>query len=930
MIRIFARGGVAAATEIQKPAQAAQKTGDELDKTASKSEGSSRRIVTHAQQMRRAFQAVAATAVVMGGRVQSGATSGTQAVAVMTRQVERLDRAMGRAKEQSAKFANVQEGLGKVGTAGMVMSGVAAGGGLAITKGLALAGQKELELKSIEAFEGSKSKADSIYKDIDGMSMTSVFELTDLMAAGKDLSKNRMFDKRYLTASDDLAAANKANGVDPHEVAKIYGRLKAGDNGDAFERMRDLGINKADLEAQGLKFNKSNQYEGTADDAIEGFTKAIEAKFKGLSEKLATETMTGALSNLSDAAGRAATEISTVLVPAVTIGTRWITAIGGLFGNLPGPIKAFIAWGGLIGVLVLGLAGGLLTMAAMLGQAAIGVMALTGGSAAAATTTAALAGAATAEAGAAGAATVGTQALAVSLISRLLPAMLTTMGVLILAAIAIYGFTTAVNGAADASTKSDAALRKSWGTWASIWIGLESLFSKMVNHPLFKVLAPGAYLAAKAAGLTQDGKGQGDAADQKLLDIENSSRKKRGERALSMQEFLDGRGRKGGGKISDGDEDATKLGDSPIPTASTTPPGVADMQKQLKDFLASQPATSGNALSAPTINGSGPGAVVPANFASGGGGSVADLQEQIMLTEDADKKKALNKQLFYARRAEQARKADERERKAEARAVEKDKKAQERALKKQQRELEKVERTQAAHQKRIDAQLASEALSAELDQVDAMVKANRLTKEQGIAQKKALRTQARRRALGMTGGGSRGLSGLAGFGGAADSTDEITAEYLAEARRAMAGMSRDQARAMVERRSQMFEKSGGFENEKQMDAYNSVLGQQFGMGGQGGPLSGLLGYLANGGSLRKLKDGKLPGGAGAINFGDGSTSAGGAISPQSVGGAERILTAQAKTQLIPQGAGKTILRILVPDVQIDNSFGQALAGVRRR
>jgi hypothetical protein len=86
-----------------------------------------------------------------------------------------------------------------------------------------------------------------------------------------------------LTDAGDLAAAM---GAPLDETVKVLGRLKAGDFGEAFERLRDFGISREDLTGQGLRFDKGGSFLGSAVQAVEGVRQVIRDKFGGMMDEV--------------------------------------------------------------------------------------------------------------------------------------------------------------------------------------------------------------------------------------------------------------------------------------------------------------------------------------------------------------------------------------------------------------------------------------------------------------------------------------------------------------------------------------------------------------------------------------------------------------------------------------------------------------------
>lgn len=68
-------------------------------------------------------------------------------------------------------------------------------------------------------------------------------------------------------------------------MASAFTRIKAGDFGEAFERLRDFGIARKDLEAEGLTFDKDGQYVGTVEAAMKAVRAIVQRDFGGMMDE---------------------------------------------------------------------------------------------------------------------------------------------------------------------------------------------------------------------------------------------------------------------------------------------------------------------------------------------------------------------------------------------------------------------------------------------------------------------------------------------------------------------------------------------------------------------------------------------------------------------------------------------------------------------
>lgn len=226
------------------------------------------------------------------------------------------------------------------------------------TGSIKASGNMERELKALEALTGSAEGAQKAFRYLDDRAGKSIFNLTELVEGGKLMTAFGLDTQKYLPLADDLAAGLNKRLED---TVTVFGRLKSGDFGEAFERLRDFGISRSLLEAQGLKFDKGGQYIGSVETAMNGVEAIIKKRFNGLSQKLATETFSGATSNLGDAWERFERKIGDTQLPVATGALRELTSLIDKLRESLTPTQALLF---AISGPILGLAGGALKAAA--------------------------------------------------------------------------------------------------------------------------------------------------------------------------------------------------------------------------------------------------------------------------------------------------------------------------------------------------------------------------------------------------------------------------------------------------------------------------------------------------------------------------------------------------------------------------------------
>lgn len=119
--------------------------------------------------------------------------------------------------------------------------------------------------------------------------------------------------KGLMTDAGDLASVMKVNLGD---VTKVFGRLQSGDFGEAFERLRDFGISRQDLEGKGLEFDKGGSFQGSADQAMTAVRAIIQEKFGGTMDAV-SQTWNGKWSTLMGYVDAIFREFGTPLIGAL-------------------------------------------------------------------------------------------------------------------------------------------------------------------------------------------------------------------------------------------------------------------------------------------------------------------------------------------------------------------------------------------------------------------------------------------------------------------------------------------------------------------------------------------------------------------------------------------------------------------------------------
>lgn len=243
------------------------------------------------------------------------------------RDAERAMREVERTQEQTGiSAAELGKKLGGLAVAYLSLDAAARAAQKGL-QGLASIEQSELTFKVLF---GSAEQAKAKMQELVQFAAKTPFELPGIVDAAKKLETFGLSSTKYLKDAGDLAAAFN---VEISEVASAFGRLNSGDFGEAFERLRDFGIARRDLEGEGLVFDKSGSYQGSVDQALTAVQTIIRKKFGGMMEEQ-SKTFGGQMSTLAD---NVQTALNTVMTPSFATLTAEVsklnTALDGTFGE---------------------------------------------------------------------------------------------------------------------------------------------------------------------------------------------------------------------------------------------------------------------------------------------------------------------------------------------------------------------------------------------------------------------------------------------------------------------------------------------------------------------------------------------------------------------------------------------------------------------
>lgn len=171
-----------------------------------------------------------------------------------------------------------------------VLTGVAAAwGGLKVVEAAGYEEQAKMALgvmlKNDQVGEMVFNKARK-FGDVTPFDTQQVIQATR-MAVSSKFTLSDIFQGGLLTDMGNLSAANADMGISINEVARVFGRLKAGDFGEAFERLRDMQIGFQDLQEAGLNVRAGGSFTGLdPDQVVKAVRSIIQTRFGGMMDKM--------------------------------------------------------------------------------------------------------------------------------------------------------------------------------------------------------------------------------------------------------------------------------------------------------------------------------------------------------------------------------------------------------------------------------------------------------------------------------------------------------------------------------------------------------------------------------------------------------------------------------------------------------------------
>ena len=211
----------------------------------------------------------------------------------------------------------------------VLAAGAIAAAFLAMKKAIHVSADFETTRVSFTSLIGNAELAKQSLQDLIAWSDKTPFNKFDITAAAKTLLAYGFAAKDLVGVLGDVGDTAAAMSKPIGDVANVLGEIRVGNFG--VQQLRQLGITKRELEAQGLKFDANGSFQGTASDAMTAVRTVMREKFGGGMEDLA-KTWQGMWSKFSTHVGVALRNVGEPLMaslkPGVDLLTQIVTDLG--------------------------------------------------------------------------------------------------------------------------------------------------------------------------------------------------------------------------------------------------------------------------------------------------------------------------------------------------------------------------------------------------------------------------------------------------------------------------------------------------------------------------------------------------------------------------------------------------------------------------
>lgn len=160
--------------------------------------------------------------------------------------------------------------------------------------------------------------------------LESVFEFRDLARAGTLLESFGLRMERILPIIARLGAVFGASSELLDQLASAFGRIGAGQFGEAMEILRRFGIGAQALREAGIEISKGGEIKASAEQLLKAVESIVLARFGNITEAMSA-TLVVQLSNLQDAIFQSLETIGRAILPGIQ---RFVSAISSAINQL--------------------------------------------------------------------------------------------------------------------------------------------------------------------------------------------------------------------------------------------------------------------------------------------------------------------------------------------------------------------------------------------------------------------------------------------------------------------------------------------------------------------------------------------------------------------------------------------------------------------
>lgn len=229
-------------------------------------------------------------------------------VPAFDRDMGRVDNALDRAANKARKtaqhwglsFDSIRQAASVAATASVFAIGALVAG---VAKLEQSAFSKAIEIdnlsKTFQALGGSAEYAQRQLSYIKNFSQLSLLHSDDVKKAGTLLEASELNIRRILPLIGNLGGAFSATSEDVQELARGFSLISAGSFGEGLETLRQFGVTRKDLEAEGLKFTKGGELVAEVLPTLEAIERVTNRKFGNISSTFAS-SIGVQISNLQD------------------------------------------------------------------------------------------------------------------------------------------------------------------------------------------------------------------------------------------------------------------------------------------------------------------------------------------------------------------------------------------------------------------------------------------------------------------------------------------------------------------------------------------------------------------------------------------------------------------------------------------------------